>query len=240
MANQLGTIMAGAELATGPVPGNVGDVTAVTGTGPIVVTSGTGPIPNVTITPATSIAAGSMSAADKAEFDKMSVLIYSTTLAGVSTFSLPTAWTAEQYYKITVDFCGGISASTPANGLLTWQANADTGTNYQHLMNVNNSIISAQSSLLGTLAFAVLGEYNVSNASNFSAQISFFPLATGFARLGFSFVNSQWAGINILGSEKSESDFLWSNTATALTNFILAWTAGALFTGTVKVYGTPA
>jgi len=195
------------------------------------------------IDPATTSAAGSMSAADKAKLDGLSaglVLIGSNTFAGsTSTFTFSSIAGTYSALMLIAVLRSTISATGGNVGI---RFNGDTGNNYirqvQNLVNTTTSGAAAvsQSSMA---SFAIPGNTAPSGAfgrAEFKAPG--YALTVNQKRIGGLSSYRVGNAVGNLGSEHSENE--WLNTA-AITSLTIFETGGNNFAdgSTVWLYGLP-
>lgn len=200
--------------------GSGGGVTSVTGTAPITSSGGATP------------AIGLNNSGTTAGRTRTPILISESSLAAAGSYTSP-SWSAGAFREIIVYFNGKFSAFS----YMGFRANNDSGLNYTDLGIINNTAVSGDSSVVGTLGFA---RCSVAVTANIKIhdEIHFFPLTDGLQRVGTSNGGSVGGGVLATDYQRIVT-FGWTDTATDVTFITLIPSGAATMTGEVEVWGVP-
>ncbi len=167
------------------------------------------------------------------------ILLEEKTLSAATTYTSP-IWGGGQFKKIVVTINGAVANAGTVFDYMTIIANSDSGANYNYVGTLNGGgALSVETG--GAQTAARLLKWDTGNhAANLSVVIEIYPVNSGNMRQGASRGSVIWPNATVAGYIKSTYDFAWTNTATAITSFTLAFTSGGTtFSGTVTVEGVP-
>jgi len=154
----------------------------------------------------------------------------------ISSWTSP-VWTPELFREICITVEGVQSAFS----YLRFQANADSGNNYEDF-GVNGTVgggVALDGAAFGSNGFARLGVITPASVNaTIQHKIWFSPRVTGTMRLGKCDACAFLLGGNTSDVFKRDVPFAWNDVVTPVTFVTLSWNA-VTFTGRIRIVGYP-